>query len=177
MEEKVTPDSQKSGIDKASESVTSTGDKLAGSVQPGKPPSRVVATRHEYETDILPGDSKSTTQKLSDQSRSTFDSAQDTVGDYSKKASDNLPSSGDVQGTVDDVSKKASDSLPSQGEAEGTSKSYLQQAQDTAGDLYSKASANLPSQEEAQGTSKTYVETAQNYAQQGLKAAQDAVQG
>ena len=36
MSEKVTPDSQKSGLDKASESMTSAGDKVAGSMQPGK---------------------------------------------------------------------------------------------------------------------------------------------
>lgn len=32
------PDSQKSTFDKASENVTSTGDKLAGSLQPGVSP-------------------------------------------------------------------------------------------------------------------------------------------
>ena len=36
VSEKVTPDSQKSGFDKASESVTSAGDKVAGSMQPGE---------------------------------------------------------------------------------------------------------------------------------------------
>ena len=44
MAEKATPESQKSMVDKASESVTSTGDKVAGAVQPGQtdsiPPSR-----------------------------------------------------------------------------------------------------------------------------------------
>lgn len=35
-QEKLNPDSNKSGLDKASESVSSTGDKVAGSLQPGK---------------------------------------------------------------------------------------------------------------------------------------------
>ena len=35
VQEKVTPDSQKSPLDQASESITTTGDKLAGSLQPG----------------------------------------------------------------------------------------------------------------------------------------------
>jgi len=32
----MTPDSQKSGLDKAKESVTDAGDKVAGTVQPGR---------------------------------------------------------------------------------------------------------------------------------------------
>ncbi len=35
MGEKMTPDSQKSTMDKATESVSQTGDKLSGAVQPG----------------------------------------------------------------------------------------------------------------------------------------------
>lgn len=35
-QEKVTPDSQKSTMDKASENVTGVGDKIAGSAQPRK---------------------------------------------------------------------------------------------------------------------------------------------
>lgn len=37
VQEKVTPDSQKSTFDKATESASSTADKVVGSVQPGRP--------------------------------------------------------------------------------------------------------------------------------------------
>ena len=37
ISEGITPDSQKSTLDKASESVTDAGDKVAASVQPGMP--------------------------------------------------------------------------------------------------------------------------------------------
>ena len=37
-QEKMTPDSQKSTMDKASENVTGVGDKIAGSAQPRKMP-------------------------------------------------------------------------------------------------------------------------------------------
>jgi len=53
-QEKLTPDSQKSTADKAKEGITSTADDVAGMVQPG--------------------DSKSTTQKLSDETSSTASS-------------------------------------------------------------------------------------------------------
>jgi hypothetical protein len=38
-QEKLTPDSQKSTLDKATESVTNAGDSIAGAVQPGRHPS------------------------------------------------------------------------------------------------------------------------------------------
>ncbi|CAD6585877.1 MAG: hypothetical protein ASARMPREDX12_003690 [Alectoria sarmentosa] len=66
-EEKLTPDSQKSLLDKTKEGVTDAGDKVAGSVQPS--------------------DEKSITQKLSDSTstkpgeESYLDTAKKTLGE------------------------------------------------------------------------------------------------
>lgn len=46
--EKITPDSQKSTLDKASESVTGAGDKLASAVQPGKLVSQLCSSETSY---------------------------------------------------------------------------------------------------------------------------------
>ncbi|MCJ1360092.1 MAG: hypothetical protein MMC33_010095 [Icmadophila ericetorum] len=66
VQEKVTPDSQKSTFDKATESVTGVGDKVAASIQPG--------------------DSKSTSQKLTDTTRGGADDAQDSGKTYMQSA-------------------------------------------------------------------------------------------
>lgn len=58
-QEKLTPDSQKSTLDKASETATGLGDKAAASVQPS--------------------DTKSTTQKAGDSVRGGADDAQSEV--------------------------------------------------------------------------------------------------
>jgi len=83
VEETITPDSQKSTLDKVTESVTSAGDRVAASLQPG--------------------DSKSTTQKLSDETRSTSDSAEDTGKTYLQQASDF------VSGVLDTTQKSVND--------------------------------------------------------------------
>ncbi|MCJ1374317.1 hypothetical protein MMC20_005549 [Loxospora ochrophaea] len=89
VEEKVTPDSQKSYLDQASETVSGLGDKAAGAVQPG--------------------DSKSTTQKLSDSTRSGADDAQNTSGSYLDSAKDSASglassASDTLSGAADKVS-------------------------------------------------------------------------
>lgn len=61
-QEKLTPDSQKSTLDKTTESVTGLGDKAAAAVQPS--------------------DSKSTTQKAGDSLRGGSDDAQSEVCSY-----------------------------------------------------------------------------------------------
>jgi len=75
--EKATPDSQKSTIDKASESATGLGDKAAAAVQPSG--------------------EKSTTQKIADSAPGTGDSAQnqgkgimDSIGDSVSGAVQNV---------------------------------------------------------------------------------------
>ena len=104
MQEKVTPDSQKSTMDKASESVSQTGDKLAGAVQPSMshPFSCFAIASHRRYTNVFLEDSeKSTTQKMSDSTRSGADdaqgegksmlqSAQDTVSGAASSVSDTL---------------------------------------------------------------------------------------
>lgn len=80
-QEKITPDSQKSTLDKASESVSGAYDRAAGAVQPD--------------------DTKSTTQKASDsirggsddasqQSKGVLQSAQETIGNAAQSLSDTL---------------------------------------------------------------------------------------
>ena len=68
VEETLTPDSQKSTLDKASETLTDAADKIAGMVQPGafSPPDCSSRPR----PNAFLGDSKSTTQKLSDEAQS-----------------------------------------------------------------------------------------------------------
>jgi len=66
--EKITPESQKSTLDKASESASSTYDSVAGSLQPG--------------------DSKSTSQKLTDETSSAAGSAKEDGQSYMQQASD-----------------------------------------------------------------------------------------
>ena len=104
---------------------------------------------------------------MGDQTRGTFDSAQDTGKSYLNQAQD----------TLGDVSKNASDSMPSQGQAEGATKGYVQQAQDTATDIYNKAASNAPSSGEAQGQAQGMAQTVQDYVQSGVKVAQDTFQG
>ncbi|KAH0543200.1 hypothetical protein FGG08_002461 [Glutinoglossum americanum] len=81
IQEKVTPDSQKSTFSKVSESISGTADNFASSVQPK--------------------DTKSTGQKITDSTRSTAESAQkngsgwtqsvkNTAGDASQTASEKL---------------------------------------------------------------------------------------
>ena len=72
--EKVTPDSQKSTLDKAGESVTGLGDKAASAVQPEG--------------------QKSTTQKLGDSTRSGGDQAQKEGGGILDSASQGLSNAG-----------------------------------------------------------------------------------
>lgn len=101
-ENRLKPDSQKSATEQGSEKLSSLGDKAAGAVQPE--------------------DSKSTTQQLGDQTRSGFDSTQDTAKSYANQASDK----------ASDATNKVSDSMPSGGQAQDTGKSYLDQASEAA---------------------------------------------
>ncbi|KAF2136655.1 uncharacterized protein K452DRAFT_302598 [Aplosporella prunicola CBS 121167] len=81
LQEKVTPDSQKSTLDQAKEGVSGVADRAAGAVQPN--------------------DQKSTTQQLSDSTRSGSDnasqqskgivqSASETLGNAAQAVSDTL---------------------------------------------------------------------------------------
>ncbi|EOD52325.1 putative chaperone heat shock protein hsp12 protein [Neofusicoccum parvum UCRNP2] len=80
-QEKITPDSQKSTLDQAKESITGTYDRAAGAAQPS--------------------DTKSTSQKAADsvrsgsddasnQSKGILQSAQETVGNAAQTVSDTL---------------------------------------------------------------------------------------
>ena len=73
-QEKLTPQSQKSTTDKATENVSGIGDKIAGSVQPEG--------------------NKSATQKLGDSTRSGGDSAQKEGGGLLDSASQGLSNAG-----------------------------------------------------------------------------------
>lgn len=98
----MTPDSQKSTTEQGSEKLSSLGDKAAGSLQPG--------------------DSKSTTQKLTDSTRSGADDTQDTAKSYANQASD----------MASDAGNKVNESMPSGGQAQDTGKTYLDQASEMA---------------------------------------------
>ncbi|KAF1991614.1 hypothetical protein K402DRAFT_389019 [Aulographum hederae CBS 113979] len=79
--EKITPDSQKSTLDKASETATGLGDKAAGAVQPDS----------EKSTSQKAGDSvRSGTDDASSEGKSMLGSAQDTLGNAANSASDAL---------------------------------------------------------------------------------------
>ena len=120
-QEKLTPDSQKSGLDQAKESVTGAYDKAAGAVQPGKSlqsyplRSEILLVEHfcyhplytinlAYPTNFcyyLEGD-KSISQKGSDAvSGSNTDNAENTGKSYLQTAQD----------TVTDSVNKVSDTL------------------------------------------------------------------
>ncbi|KAL9037799.1 MAG: hypothetical protein Q9214_005544, partial [Letrouitia sp. 1 TL-2023] len=143
VQEKLTPDSQKSTTEQASEKATTAGDKVAASLQPG--------------------DSKSTAQKLSDESRSGFDSAQDTAKSYGNQASD----------FASNAQSKISESLPSSGEAQDTTKSYANQASDLATNASNKISESLPSSGEAQDTGKSLLDQASELASNAAKTVSD----
>ena len=81
VQEKITPDSQKSTLDKASESISGTYDRAAGAVQPDQ--------------------NKSATQKLGDSTRSGKDdasnqgqgilaSAQESIGNAAQAVQDTI---------------------------------------------------------------------------------------
>jgi hypothetical protein len=102
VSEKVTPDSQKSTLDKASESVSSTADKAAGALQPGKPSSSTSLLFIVNQTHCCTGDSKSTSQELSDKTRSGADDAQGEGKGVVASAQDTL--SGAAQSVQDTLS-------------------------------------------------------------------------
>lgn len=101
--EKVTPDSQKSYTQQASETATGLGDKVAGAVQPGKELREEVSCI-AYSHILQEGD-KSATQKFGDATRSGGDdaqsqgqgilgSAQETLGGLANSASETLQGAG-----------------------------------------------------------------------------------
>ncbi|OAG33985.1 hypothetical protein AYO21_11865 [Fonsecaea monophora] len=137
-QEKLTPDSQKSTLDKAKESATGTADDIAGMVQPG--------------------DSKSTTQKLADETSAKSSSAQDTLAGATKN----------IQETASTLGQQASSTA---GAAQESGKEYLQQAQDTASSVGQTASSNASA---AQESSKTYLQQAQEMTANVLNSASKA---
>ncbi|OAL36034.1 hypothetical protein AYO20_04696 [Fonsecaea nubica] len=140
-QEKLTPDSQKSTLDKAKESATGTADDIAGMVQPG--------------------DSKSTTQKLSDETSAKSSSAQDTLSGATKN----------IQETASTLGQQVSSTA---GAAQESGKEYLQQAQDTASSVGQTASSNASA---AQESSKTYLQQAQEMTANVLNSASKAASG
>ncbi|KAL8817188.1 MAG: hypothetical protein Q9223_003925 [Gallowayella weberi] len=147
VQEKLTPDSQKSTTEQGSEKLTSLGDKAAGSLQPD--------------------DSKSTSQEASDKARSGADDAQNTLKGLS----------GQAQNTFNDATNKVSENLPSGGQAQDTGKSYVSQAQDLAADAQKKLSESTPSSGEAQDTGKTYLQQGQELASSAAKVVSDTLSG
>jgi hypothetical protein len=168
-QEKITPDSQKSYADKAKEGVTNTADDVAGLVQPGLLPP---LSSLEPTADSNIGDSKSTTQKLSDETSSKTSSAQDSLSGASKN----------VQETASNIGKSAQDNA---GAAQESSKGYLNQAQDvasntaqsaqdTASQYGQKASETAGA---AQETGKGYLAQAQEVTASALNTASKAAAG
>lgn len=105
VQEKVTPDSQKSYTQKASENISGTYDKVAGAVQPGKLPLAACLSSICSLTNFIESE-KSTTQKVGDSTRSGTDqaqtdgkgmmqSAQETVGNLAGAAADNVKATGE----------------------------------------------------------------------------------
>ncbi|KIW75809.1 hypothetical protein Z517_10553 [Fonsecaea pedrosoi CBS 271.37] len=137
-QEKLTPDSQKSTLDKAKESATGTADDIAGMVQPG--------------------DSKSTTQKLADETSAKSGSVQDTLAGATKN----------IQETASTLGQQASSTA---GAVQESGKQYLQQAQDTTSSVGQTASSNASA---AQESSKTYLQQAQEMTANVLNSASKA---
>jgi len=127
-QEKLTPDSQKSTADQAKEGVSNTADSVAGLVQPG--------------------DSKSTTQKLSDQTSSSTSSAQDSLSGATKNIQDTASNLGQAaQDNLSAATKNVQDTAANV-QKDAQEKGYLAQAQDVAVNALntaSKAAADLAS--------------------------------
>jgi hypothetical protein len=104
VQEKVTPQSQKSTGQVVSENVTGFGDKISGAVQPSKllrcnsTGPTVLANRSQDED-------KSTFQKVGDSTRSNADSAQNEGGSFLDSTKD----------TLSGVASSASDTLSNAG--------------------------------------------------------------
>ena len=96
--EKITPQSQKSNTDVASEKLTGLGDKAASALQPGKSTKTLLQRVSVQHTNVpSPADSeKSTTQKLGDSTRGNADSAQKDGASYVDQAKDTLASAANV---------------------------------------------------------------------------------
>lgn len=97
--------------------------------------------RLHYKTDpvsILAGDSKSTSQKLSDQTSSTFNSASEQGKSTYDAAADKLSAAG--QNIQETVNKNTQQGSSSTGSAEASAKGYLEQAQDLAASALNTAS-------------------------------------
>ena len=89
VQEKVTPQSQKSTGQVVSENVSGFGDKIAGAVQPSKSlpwnPTGPTLLANSYQ-----GEDKSTFQKVGDSTRSNADSAQNGGGSFLDSTKDTL---------------------------------------------------------------------------------------
>jgi len=88
----VTPDSQKSTTQKASENVSGLGDKAASAVQPGM--SHPLTQPSPSATNTITEGDKSATQKLGDSTRSGGDSAQKEGGGMMESAQQGLSNAG-----------------------------------------------------------------------------------
>lgn len=91
----MTPDSQKSTTQKASEGASGLGDKVAGAVQPGTlPPISSLHSTWDQEANTVTEGNKSTTQKVGDATRSGGDNAQDQGKGVLGSVQDSLSSAG-----------------------------------------------------------------------------------
>ena len=89
----MTPDSQKSTTQKASENISGLGDKAASAVQPGTAPSLPPHLTLNSTNNTTEGD-KSATQKLGDSTRSGGDSAQNQGQGVLGQAQETLSNAG-----------------------------------------------------------------------------------
>ncbi|MCJ1467222.1 hypothetical protein MMC07_005845 [Pseudocyphellaria aurata] len=97
----LTPDSEKSGVDKAKDSASGAYDSVAGTLQPGTSLSKLPFIESE----------KSTTQKLSDSTSSGSKDAEDTGKTYLQSAQDGASNlANTVSDTLSDVANKISGS-------------------------------------------------------------------
>ncbi|RDL36485.1 uncharacterized protein BP5553_05837 [Venustampulla echinocandica] len=123
VSEKITPDSRKSYAQQASENLSSTADKVAGTVQPSTPPSSPFRTitliilqnlpRNFDANKTIPTDSqKSTTQNLADSTRSNAGTAQNQGSSYLDSAKQTLGNAANTASeTLGNVANSASETL------------------------------------------------------------------
>lgn len=115
VSEKITPQSQKSYAQQASENLSSTADKVAGAAQPSMSSSLnhipIFLSISMLKTTVT-GSQKSTTQKVADTTRSNVDTAQNQGGSYLDSAKQTLGGAANsASETLGNVANSATETL------------------------------------------------------------------
>ncbi|KAL6242716.1 hypothetical protein RBB50_010362 [Rhinocladiella similis] len=138
--ETITPDSQKTYADQAKETATGTLDNIAGMVQPGdsKSTSQKLSDEASSKTGSTQDTASNLTQKASSTAGSTFENVQTKAADLGGQISDNTAAAQkNIQETASNITQQAQDDGTA---AQDTGKSYLGQAQELAANALNSAS-------------------------------------